>query len=87
MRRIGALLLVLPLAGCGGGIAAKIEARNDYRASVDKYKQCLAENAATPQKCEGLRLAMESDERKSTNMSAALNENAVRSSNITVQGR
>jgi hypothetical protein len=36
----------------------------DYQASEAKYKSCLAANPATPQNCEGLRLAMEADERK-----------------------
>jgi hypothetical protein len=52
--------LTVTLAGCG--IAAKIDTRNDYRASVTAYMECLATHA--PKDCEGLRLAMEAEERQ-----------------------
>jgi len=44
-------LLALPLAGCG--IAAKIDARQDYQSSEAQYKACLTANPAAPQNCEG----------------------------------
>jgi hypothetical protein len=73
------------LAGCG--LAAKIEARNDYRASADQYKACLAANPASPASCEGLRLAMETDERKFNNMSAGVNPDAQSSHSLTIINR
>jgi hypothetical protein len=51
--------LTVTIAGCG--IAAKIDTRNDYRVSVAAYMECLATHA--PKDCEGLRLAMEAEER------------------------
>ena len=61
---------LLLLTGCG--IAAKINAREAYEASTDVYKQCLAANVAAPQRCDGLRLAMEADERKFNGMQAGV---------------
>jgi hypothetical protein len=60
-------LLCLPLGACG--VAARVQSRADYQQSEASYKACLMANAATPQNCEGLRLAMEADERKFTHMS------------------
>jgi hypothetical protein len=85
MRRIFLILLsAIPLGGCG--IAAKVDARNEYVQSSGAYKQCLAENSATPQKCEGLRLAMEVDQQK-FNTLAAGTENGNRASTLTIQNR
>ena len=69
------------------GIAAKVDARQDYQASADKYKQCLAANPSAPQQCEGFRLAMEADERKYNNLSAGIQPGTQRASNITVLNR
>ena len=61
MRNISVIIgLAVTQAGCG--IVAKIDARNDYRAAVTAYMECLATHA--PKDCEGLRLAMEADERQ-----------------------
>jgi hypothetical protein len=83
------ILLVLPvfctLAGCA--LAAKTDARNDYRSSTDQYKACLAANPATPKNCEGSRLAMEADERKYNNLSAGMNPDGQRSANVTILNR
>jgi hypothetical protein len=73
------------LAGCG--IGARVDARNDYQASAADYKACLAANPASPQNYEGLRLAMETDERKYNNLSAGLNPGGQRSTNVTVLNR
>lgn len=73
------------LSGCG--VAAKIEARNDYRTSADQYKACLTANAAAPQNCESLRLAMETDERKFNNLSAGTNPGSQTSHNVTILNR
>jgi hypothetical protein len=81
------LIFLLPLAGCGGGIAAKVEARQDYQASEAQYKACLTANPAAPQNCEGLRLAMEADERKYNNFSAGINPQAQTSRNVTILNR
>jgi hypothetical protein len=62
------LLGCFALAGCG--VAARYEARTEYQNSAAQYKGCLASNPAAPQNCEGLRLAMETDERKYTNIGA-----------------
>jgi hypothetical protein len=60
MRNLTIVCLTVTLVGCA--IAAKIDARNDYRTSVTAYMECLATH--TPKDCEGLRLAMEADERQ-----------------------
>ena len=76
MHIVVRLILALPLAGCGF-----IQAQNQYNASAEKYKQCLAANPNAPQQCEGLRLILEVDERR---------YNAVRgidSPTITIQNR
>lgn len=80
---VGAAALML--GGCG--LAARNDARTEYKSSADNYKACLAANSSSPQNCEGLRLAMETDERKFNNLSAALNPEGQRSSNITVLRR
>jgi len=84
MLRFSVLLVVsLSISGCG--IAARTDARNEYQASVERYKECLVANQSRPQQCEGLRLAMEADERKFNNISAA--PGGQRSANITVLSR
>ena len=85
MRVLVLLLTALPIAGCG--IAAKIDARQDYQASEAQYKSCLTANAAAPQNCEGLRLAMEADERKYTNFSAGTNPGSQTTRNVTILNR
>lgn len=86
IRGVGAAaLLSLSLVGCG--IAARTDARNDYRASTNQYKACLSANPASPQNCEGLRLAMEADERKYNNLSAGLNPDGQHSTNLTILNR
>lgn len=59
MRVLGVIMAGLILAGC-----AIVQAKREYVNSTESYKACLLENVATPQNCEGLRLAMEADERK-----------------------
>jgi hypothetical protein len=86
-RRVASLAvaaLAISLTGCG--IAARVDAQNDYEASAANYKACLAANAALPQNCEGL-LAMETDERKYNNLSAGLNPGSQSSTNVTVLNR
>jgi len=88
MKAMTAGILVVccgALAGCG--LAAKVESRNDYQASASNYKSCLTANPATPQNCEGLRLAMETDERKYNNLSAGTNPGSQTSTNLTVLNR
>jgi len=77
--------LAVSLAGCG--LAARVDARNDYQASTANYKACLTANPATPQNCEGLRLAAETDERRYNNLSAGLNPGSHVSANVTVLNR
>jgi hypothetical protein len=74
--------LAAVLVGCA--IAAKIGAPNDYRASVTAYMECLATHA--PKDCEGLRLAMEADERQ-YNAPAAEPAGGNSSANINIQNR
>jgi hypothetical protein len=57
MRNIVVISLIVTLAGCG---TTKIDVRNDYRASVAAYKECLATDP--PKDCERLRLMMEAEE-------------------------
>jgi len=55
------------IAGCS--IAEKVIARNQAKRSGENYQQCMEANAAAPQQCEALRLAMEEDERKKDSIS------------------
>jgi hypothetical protein len=82
MRNITIIGLTVTLAGCG--IAAKFDSRNDYRASVTAYMECLATHA--PKDCERLRLAMEADERQS-NAPAAEPAGGNSTANINTQNR
>jgi hypothetical protein len=78
-------LIFFPLSGCG--IAARVDARNEYQTSTANYKACLAANPAAPQNCESLRLVMEIDERKYNNLSAGLNPGSQTQSNVTILNR
>jgi hypothetical protein len=80
-----AIALAVGLSGCG--VAAKMDARQEYQASADAYKGCLVRNPASPANCEGLRLAMEADERKYTNLSAGLHPGSQGVANINIQSR
>lgn len=51
-----------------GGCQVK-EARLEYQQSAANYKQCLLDNPSAIQKCEALRLVMETDEKKYNNVS------------------
>jgi hypothetical protein len=84
MRILAVFIGFLALSGCA--VVARNDARNDYQASASNYKACLGTNQADPQNCEGLRLAMETDERKYNNLSAGIT-GAQTSSNITVLNR
>jgi hypothetical protein len=82
MKRLAILLIALPLGGCG--VAAgfnRLNAQTDYQASSASYKACLAERP--PQACEGLRLAMEADDRKYNSFSAGLH----RTDTLTILNR
>jgi hypothetical protein len=72
------------LAGCG--IEAKVEARNEYRASVEAYKDCLAQHP-NPKDCDSLRLALEADKRQYTDLSAGISQGGNRTANINIQNR
>jgi hypothetical protein len=85
MRELGVVALCAALGGCG--IGARVEARNDYQASETQYKTCLTANPAAPQNCEGLRLAMEADERKYNNLSAGLAPGSQRQNTVTILNR
>jgi hypothetical protein len=62
----------------------KIDARNDHRGSVTAYMECLATHA--PKDCEGLRLAMEADERQ-YNALAADTAGGNSAANINIRNR
>ena len=85
--KLAILLGILSISVAGCGLAARTDARNEYRSSTADYKACLTANPATPQNCEGLRLAMEADERKYNNLSAGLNPDGQRSANVTILQR
>jgi hypothetical protein len=79
-RVFGVSILTAMLGGCG--LAARVDARNDYQKSTADYKACLAANPATPTNCEGLRLAMEADERRFNSIAASQSD-----ASITVMNR
>jgi hypothetical protein len=84
------VLRAIALLGCsalGCAVAAKIDARNDFQASAAQYKSCLASNPATPLNCEGLRLALEDDERRYGNLSAGMNPGSQSTRNVTILNR
>lgn len=83
--RFVTIVSLLMLSGCG--VAARVDARTDYQASAANYKACLSANPAAPQNCEGLRLAMETDERKFNNLSAGTSLGNQRSDTVTVLNR
>src|SRR5436190_18094326 len=83
MRSFVAVFSLVMLSGCG--IVARNDARIEYQGSAANYKACLAANPATPQNCEGLRLVMETDERKFNNVSAV--PGAQRSETLTILNR
>jgi hypothetical protein len=83
MRHLVIVVSFLMLSGCG--IVARNDARIEYQGSAANYKACLVSNPAAPQNCEGLRLAMETDERKFNNVSAV--PGAQRSDTVTILNR
>jgi hypothetical protein len=86
MRELGiAAVACLMLSGCG--IAASVDARNDYQTSSANYKTCLSANPSAPQSCESYRLIMEADERKYNNLSAGLSPGSQRTGTLTVLNR
>ena len=84
MRLIMVAPLVLIVSGCG--LAARVDARHNYEQSTAAYRACLNTNSATPQVCEGKRLAMEADERAYNTMMAPISR-GVSTENINVQNR
>jgi hypothetical protein len=85
MRIVGIVVLCATLGGCA--IAARMEdrqeyvkARQQYEESTTGYRTCLGANQANPHVCEAQRLATESDERASNNISG-------HAANINVQQR
>jgi hypothetical protein len=76
------LILAFLLAGC-----ALRNARMEYESSAEAYKQCLAAHPSAPQQCDGLRLAMEADERKFNNFIAATQPGGQRAVTATVLNR
>jgi hypothetical protein len=86
MRTVIVLALAMPLAGCG--VAAKINARENYQQTASAYKQCLMENPSNPEKfCEGYRLAAEVDERQYNNFGAGISPGGQATRNINIQNR
>jgi hypothetical protein len=80
------MFILVGTSGCG--IAAKVDARNEYQKSLATYKACLAahaDDAATA--CQGQKLAMEADERAYNNFAAGINPGATRSYNVNSQSR
>jgi hypothetical protein len=85
MRIISVVVDGLAVSGCG--LSARVDARNDYQSSESNYKARLTANSASPRNCEGLRLAMEADERKYNNLSAGLNPGSQRENTLTILNR
>jgi len=65
MRHMVPRIIAALLTGCG--VTRMNDAQVEYQQSSAAYKECLLANASAPQRCEGLRLAAEIDERKYTN--------------------
>jgi hypothetical protein len=82
---LGVVALCALLGGCG--VAARVDARNDYQSSAANYKACLSANPSTPKNCESFRLIMETDERKYNDLSAGLNPGSQRIDTVTVLNR
>ena len=75
---------LLLLSGCA--VADRVQSRSDYAESTARYKACLNANPATPQACESLRMAMETDERRFNNLGAAM-DGRQGSATVTVLNR
>jgi hypothetical protein len=73
MRLLMICALCVVLTGCGIAVAQR-----EYHTSEAQYKACLTANPAAPQNCEGLRLAMEADERKYEHLTGSGNSITVR---------
>jgi hypothetical protein len=80
-----AVLALTLLSGCG--VAAKINAREQYQSSANAYKACLIANPSYTSKCEGYRLAMETDQHQYTDFSAGMTPGASRAANVTLFNR
>jgi hypothetical protein len=79
-------LAAVSLLGCAGSpVAMQREAEAQYAKSVTNYRTCLTDNSSNVKACEGLRLAMEADERAFNNMSASLPPNLSGTSSINIQ--
>lgn len=85
MRKISMLMICLALGGCG--LAAKIDAREGYQEATARYRSCLETNPANPRACEGLRMAMEAQEREFNAMSSSLTPGGQTSSSISILSR
>lgn len=84
MRLVFLFSLCISLAGCG--VAAKVDARQNYQHSLADYRECLAANSANVKACEGKRLIMEADERAFNNMAASI-QGGNSTNNVIVQSR
>lgn len=85
LRLAATAVCALSVAGCG--IAAKVDARENYQRSLAEYRACLEANSANVPACEGKRLIMETDERAFNNMSAGIQQGGNRTGNLIIQGR
>ncbi len=86
MKQVLVLACALALAGCGG-VAAKIDARNEYQKTVADYRACLDANPTDVHACDGKRLSMEAQERAYNDLAAGVTEHGNATANINVQSR
>jgi hypothetical protein len=85
LRVAATVVCAVSVASCG--LAAKVDARQNYQRSLADYRECLVANSNSVQACDGKRLIMEADERAFNNMSASIQEGGNRTANVIVQGR
>jgi hypothetical protein len=82
------LLLALTASVSACGIAAKVDARNEYQKSLAAFKACLAAHPDDPNTaCQSQKMAMEADERAYNNFGAGINPGAQRTYNVNTQAR
>jgi hypothetical protein len=84
--KIGLIGTVATLALSGCGIAAKVDARNNMRASLAEYKACLAQNSQNLKACEASRLAYNADMRAYRATSAGIQPGRNDTINVNTDG-
>lgn len=80
MRKLVLLSLMLGVSGCG--VADKVAARNEYKASLAQYRDCLRENTDA-HACDNLKRLVATNERAFNTMAAGIHRGNYAVSDVT----